>query len=252
LAGIDDVCRNAVAVAGWSWCTIPLNTVSSHWSFVAWLLQVLCNLLQLQLAVMQFDKQEVAAYTSSTAELLQQCEAQERQHAPQISSIAHLKLHFVMLQLMMLLQSGNFKELQGDAKEQKGQKQPQHESAPKAVPLVEQLDELLQQVTGEQQQAPTQLAQPYEWLPLPVMAATVHLLAAVVDKNAGKQKPGQARIAKGGFACSRGWWRRLDFWGLAGASTNMQPAHSDCCPHRTCRLSTVQVRTIGWPGTAVD
>jgi hypothetical protein len=74
------------------------------------------------------------------------------------------------------------------------------------VPLVEQLDELLQQVTGGEQQAAAaaQQAQPYEWLPLPVMAATVHLLAAMVDKNAGKQKPGQARITKGEFACSRG------------------------------------------------
>lgn len=173
---------------------------------VACLLQVLCNLFQLQLAVMQYDKQDVATYTSSITELLQQYEAQEQQQEQHASTVVYLKLHFLMLQLMMLLQSGNFKDIQGDAKEQKGQKQQQQESAPQAVPLVEQLDDLLLQVTGGEQQAAAaaaQQGQPYEWLPLPVMAATVHLLAALVDKNAGKQKPGQARIAKGEFACSR-------------------------------------------------
>lgn len=164
-------------------------------------LQVLCNLLQLQLAVMQFDKQDASSHSSSVTELLQQC---EQQRDLDRGSLAYMKLHFNMLQLMMLLQSANYKEIQGDAKEQKGQKQQQQPQAP----LVEQMDGLLQQLSDIQQRAaiagqPQQQLQAYEWLPLPVVTATVQLLAALVDKNGGRTKPGQKRITDGEFTCSR-------------------------------------------------
>lgn len=185
------------------------------------LLQVLCHLFHLQLAVMQFDRQAVSAITSSVTEVLQQIESQQeeeqqQQHnsQEQLSTaemhLAQLKLHFLMLQFMFLVQNGSFKELQGEAKEPKGQQQGDGAAAAQAQSITEQMDELLQQLLsqdGQQQQAAAGAAaaaahapqpQPYEWLPQPMMAAGVHLLAAVVDKNGGKQKQGQARIARGG------------------------------------------------------
>lgn len=163
------------------------------------MLQVLCNLFQLQLAVMLSDKQDVSNLSSSIMQLLEQLEAQEQK--PSSSSLAYLKLHLLMLQLMMLLQSGSFKDIEGEAKEQpKGQQDP----SPQSLSMVEQMDDLLQQLPDSTQQAATaaQQQQQYDWLPPPVLTAVVQLLAALVDKNGGRQKPGQARIAKGEIACS--------------------------------------------------
>jgi hypothetical protein len=185
-------------------------------SVLVLLLQVLCHLFHLQLAVMQFDRQAVSAITSSVTEVLQQIESQQEQQQSQeqLSTadmhLAQLKLHFLMLQFMYLVQNGSFKELQGEAKEQKGQQQGGGDAA-QAQSITEQMDELLEQLQdSQQQQAGTDAAaaahalqpQPYEWLPKPMMAAGVCLLAAVLDKNGGKQKQGQARIAKGGCCLS--------------------------------------------------
>lgn len=174
---------------------------------------MLCHLFHLQLAVMQFDRQAVSAITSSVTEVLQLIESQqEQQHSQeQLSTadmhLAQLKLHFLMLQFMYLVQNGSFKELQGEAKEQKGQQQGGGDAAAQAQSITEQMDELLEQLQDSQQQQPGADAaaaahalqpQAYEWLPQPMMAAGVCLLAAVLDKNGGKQKQGQARIAKGG------------------------------------------------------
>lgn len=204
---------------------------------------MLCNLFLLQLAIMQWDKQDIPPLTATLTDLLQQMEQQQQagtsagqqpssrqqgssqqqqqQQGEQESSaaeavmaasrLAYLKLHFNLLRLMTVVQSGNFKELYGDNKEA---------AAPGTqVPaMVEEVDELLQQLQqgsadgSEQQQGPRtsssaaaaarqrqrqQQQGTCGWLPVPVLAGAVHLLAAMVDKPAGKQKQGQARISRG-------------------------------------------------------
>jgi hypothetical protein len=168
---------------------------------------VLCNLFQLQLAILHFERADVSAISATVQELLQQCE--EQQDAAADSHLAQLKLHFLMLQVMMVVQSGSFKELQDSKEPKEGAAAAAQTSA-----IIDQMDELLHQVAGAQLQAAQQGAdkakaksseaqrqrqqqQQCEWLPAPLMAAAVHLLAAEVDKNAGKQKQGQLRIASG-------------------------------------------------------
>lgn len=164
---------------------------------------MLCNLFQLQLAILHFERADVSAISASVQELLHQCEEQQQDSAAD-SHVAQLKLHFLMLQVMMVVQSGSFKEL-NDSKEPKEGAA----AAAQASAIIDQMDELLHQVAGAQLQTAQQRTdkgtsrgaqqqqQQCEWLPAPVMAAAVHLLAAEVDKNAGKQKQGQARIANG-------------------------------------------------------
>ena len=190
------------------------------------LLQVLCNLFLLQLAVVQYDKPQATSDLIGTlTALLEQLEAQHEQGQQQSSDqapmqvdqqqqqvvptaadatgvqsrhLAYMKLHFCMLQLMNSLQFGHFKELYP----KQGEEQP----GSHVPPIVEELDELLQQLTDVPQQqgqpssaaaAQPQFEAPYEWLPLPALAAAVHILAAVIDKAAGRRKQGLTRISRG-------------------------------------------------------
>lgn len=187
-------------------------------------MQVLCNLFLLQLALAQFDRQEATALDAKLTGLVRQLEQQQgpeqaaaaaagqgkgnRQQQPTSPAAAakpliYLRLHFTMLQLIMKVQFGQFKELYAKQKED----EPSH-----VPPAVEQMDELLEQLTDTQQVQPAAAAAadgaatagnvqqhqlPYAWLPVPAMAATVHLLAAVIDKTAGRRKQGQARLLRG-------------------------------------------------------
>lgn len=186
-------------------------------------LQVLCNLVLMQLSVMQWDKQEASALAASVADGLRQLEEQQEQqqgqqgHEPAAgpaanpqqgqqqqqeaasSHVAYLRLHFSMLQVMLDVQKGDFKQLYPTTA---GQDQP----AP-VPPIVDAMDDLLQELSAGQQQhqqalpsvvAGQQQHAWYHWLPLPAMSAAVQLLAAMIDKPAGKQKQGQARISRGG------------------------------------------------------
>jgi uncharacterized damage-inducible protein DinB len=167
-------------------------------------LQVLCELFQLQLAVMLYDKDDVKSLSSSIMQLLEQLEEQQEQQPSGSSSLAQLKLHLLMLQLMSSVQRGHFDLIQGEGKEQPKGQQDSSEQTPSTL---EQMDELLQQLQDSTQQAATAAGQQqYDWLPPPVLTAAVQLVAALVDKNGGRDKPGLDRIAKGEFACSSRAW----------------------------------------------
>jgi len=179
----------------------------------------------MQLSVMQWDKQEASTLAASVTDGLKQLEEQQQGqqqgqqgHAPAAppaanpqqeqqpqqeaasSHVAYLQLHFNMLQVMLDVQKGDFKQLYPTTA---GQDQP----AP-VPPIVDAMDDLLQELSAGQQQhqqalpsvvAGQQQHAWYHWLPLPAMSAAVQLLAAMIDKPAGKQKQGQARISRGGL-----------------------------------------------------
>jgi hypothetical protein len=198
------------------------------------LLQVLCNLFKLQLAILHFERADVSAISASVQELLQQYEAQQEQQPDPTAErhLKQLKLHFLMLQVMMVVQSGSFKELLDSKDPKEGAAAA---AATQASAILDQMDELLHQVAGPQLQAAQDIAdkgtssgaqqqqQQSDWLPAPVMAAAVHLLAAEIDKNAGKQKQGQARIAIG--ECSS----------LQAKMMRLATPH----PHHVCWLSPI-------------
>lgn len=172
-------------------------------------LQLLCQLFQLQLALMNWSRPDAERLAAAAAAALQSLEQRPGDTA-QAALLARLRLHLTVLQTCLALRLGNMQQLLGDGggSAAGGGGTSGAASVPAIVGRLQQqltamkrLDEQVAAAADRQQQAHA-AGQPvdgccYSWLPPACLEALVELLCAAATKPSGRVKPALEHVDRG-------------------------------------------------------